>query len=130
VALVVAGTVAVTSGDDNSDDPVAAVVEADDAVVRQLSGSLGGSLTVVYAPSVGATVLDGSGVPSAGQRDTYQVWLVGAGEPTSVGLFRPDSDGEVAVRFDDVDPTEFVVGITREPAGGSEQPTLPILASA
>jgi hypothetical protein len=36
----------------------------------------------------------------------------------------------VSERFGDVDPTDFVLGVTREPAGGSKLLTLPILASA
>jgi hypothetical protein len=47
-----------------------------------------------------------------------------------VGIFRPDTDGSVSERFADADPTGFVLGVTEEPAGGSESPTLPILASA
>jgi hypothetical protein len=34
------------------------------------------------------------------------------------------------VRFDGVDPTGFVLGVTEEPVGGSRQPTGPILATA
>ena len=48
---------------------------------------------------------------------------------TSAGLFRPDGGGVVLERLDGVDPTGFTLGVTEEPAGGSESPTLPILAS-
>jgi anti-sigma-K factor RskA len=44
-------------------------------------------------------------------------------------LFRPDDEGNVEVRFDDVTDVT-VIGITLEPAGGSAQPTPPVLASA
>jgi hypothetical protein len=35
----------------------------------------------------------------------------------------------VLERLDGVDPTGFTLGVTEEPAGGSDAPTLPILAS-
>jgi anti-sigma-K factor RskA len=128
VLFMVGGVVAVTS-DDAGIDPVAAVVEADDATRRPLTGAID-ELTVVYSPTLDALVVEGEGVPVLDESSTYQLWLVGDDGATSVGVFRPGADGSVSVRFGDADPTEFVLGVTREPAGGSESPTLPILASA
>jgi anti-sigma-K factor RskA len=129
VALFVVGGVVVVTSNDSGDDPVAAVIEASDATSRPLAGEIG-TLTVVYSASLDALVVQGVGVPVLDESATYQLWLVGDGGATSVGVFRPDADGSVSERFGDADPTDFVVGVTREPAGGSESPTLPILASA
>jgi hypothetical protein len=52
-----------------------------------------------------------------------------SGDALPGGTFRPDAGGHVALRVD-ADPSGFVVGVTLEPSGGSEQPTLPMLASA
>lgn len=129
VALfAVGGVVVVVTGNDGS-DPIAAVVEAPDATTRTLSGEIE-QLTVIYSASQDALVVEGEGVPAVDDAATYQLWLVGDGGATSVGIFRPDADGRVSERFTNVDPTDFVLGVTREPAGGSESPTLPILASA
>jgi anti-sigma-K factor RskA len=126
--FVVGGVVAVVS-DDAGVDQVAAVIEADDATTRPLSGEID-NLTVVYSASLDALVVEGEDVPVLDDSATYQLWLVGDDGAVSVGVFRPDGDGSVSQRFGGADPTDFVVGVTREPAGGSESPTLPILASA
>ncbi len=129
VALFVVGGVVLVVTNDDTTDQIAAVVDADDATSRPLSGEIDG-LTVVYSPSQDALVVEGDDVPVLDDTATYQLWLVGDEGPVPVGIFRPDADGRVSERFSDADPTDFVLGVTREPAGGSESPTLPILASA
>ena len=129
VALFVAGGVVLVATRADAPDPIAAVLDAPDATSRLLDGEIE-NLTVVYSPSEGALVVEGDGVPVLDETATYQLWLVGEDGATSVGVFRPDADGTVTQRFTDTDPTGFVLGVTREPAGGSESPTLPILASA
>lgn len=129
VALFVAGGVVLIAQNGDPSDPIAAVVEAPDASSRRLAGEIQ-TLTAVYSPSEGALVLQGEAVPVLDGTETYQLWLVGDDGATSVGIFRPDADGSVSERFADADPTGFVIGVTEEPAGGSESPTMPILASA
>ena len=129
VALFVAGGLVLVAQSDDPSDPIAAVVEAPDASSRRLAGDIE-TLTAVYSPSEGALVIQGESVPVLDDTETYQLWLVGDDGATSVGIFRPDEDGIVAERFAGADPTGFVIGVTEEPAGGSESPTLPILASA
>lgn len=129
VALFAVGGVALVATNDNSSDPIAAVIDASDATTRSLTGEID-DLTVTYSPSEDALVLQGDGLRVLDDSSTYQLWLVGDDGATSVGIFRPDADGSVAERFADADPTGFVLGVTEEPAGGSESPTLPILASA
>lgn len=129
VALFVVGGVVLVATNNQTSDPIAAVVDAPDAVNRSLTGEID-DLTVTYSPSEDAIVVQGAGVPVLDDNVTYQLWLVGDDGATSVGIFRPDADGSVSERFPESDPTGFVLGVTREPAGGSDSPTLPILASA
>jgi len=130
VALFVVGGVALVATNGDSNDSIAAVVDAPDATVRDLAGDIDG-MTVISSVSEGALVVQGDGLAPIDDTATYQLWLVDAGGgATSVGTFRPGADGSVSQRFADTDPTGFVVGVTREPAGGSDSPTLPILASA
>lgn len=129
VALFAVGGVVLVATNDNSSDPIAAVIDAPDATTRSLTGAID-DLTVTYSPSEDALVVQGDGLRVLDDSSTYQLWLVGDDGATSVGIFRPDADGGVAERFPDADPTGFVLGVTEEPAGGSESPTLPILASA
>ena len=129
VALFAVGGVVLVATNDSSPDPIAAVLEAPDATTRSLTGEID-DLTVVYSASEDALVVEGDGLPVLDDTATYQLWLVDDDGATSVGVFRPDANGRVAERFAERDPTGFVLGVTQEPAGGSESPTLPILASA
>jgi anti-sigma-K factor RskA len=129
--LLVAGAVVVASTNGTrSTDPVAAVIEADDASTRSFSGSLGDSLVAAYSPTEAALVISGTGVVAPEADETYQLWLIDDSGATSVGTFRPDESGTVSVRFGDDDPSGFSLGVTVEPTGGSDQPTMPVLASA
>jgi anti-sigma-K factor RskA len=129
VVLFAVGAVVLVATSDDPRDPIAAVIESPDAVSRTLAGEID-DLTVVYSASQQALVVEGDGVPVLDDTATYQLWLVGDDGPISVGTFRPDPDGRVSERFGGADPSGFVLGVTEEPAGGSESPTLPILASA
>lgn len=134
IMLVGVGVV-VVGGDSGSDvDRLAVQVEnvvaSDDAISRELRGVLDGTVTVVYSPGESAIVIDGDGLPVLGDDRAFVLWFVGDGGATPVQTFQPDASGEVLVRVDDVDPTDFVLGITEEDADGAETPTLPILASA
>jgi len=126
--LLVGGLVAFSRDADRSQFD--AVAGASDAQRRTLSGGLGGTLDVVWSPSAQTFVLAGSGIPVLTDDETYQLWLIDTAGAVSIGIFRPDADGEVERVFTDIDPSDFVVGVTVEPAGGSKRPTLPVVASA
>ena len=128
IVLVVGGFVLVNN-DTTTPDEITAVVNAPDAQARTLVGELVG-ITVVYSAAEQALVVDGSDLDTLSDTETYQLWLVDGAGATSVGTFRPDAGGDVAERFDDVDPIGVILGVTKEPAGGSTTPTLPILAAA
>lgn len=129
--LLVAGGVFVASNRADAPGPIDAVVQAEDAVSRSFEGTLGGELDVVFSAELDSFVIEGSDVPVVTDAETYQLWLVDAANGVrSVGLFRPDSNGTVAMRFDGFDPSEATVAITLEPAAGSDSPSEPILATA
>lgn len=130
VVMLLVGGVLVANRDSGSTNSFNAVVQADDAQSRTLEGSLSGVLDVVYSPSQQAFVLSGTNIPGLTDAETYQLWFVDDSGAQPIGLFRPDDSGDVNERFDDLDPTDFVVGVTVEPAAGSEIPTEPIIASA
>jgi hypothetical protein len=130
VALLLAGGVVLRNQRTGPADDVVAVVEAPDAITRVLAGDLAGSLLVTSSVSEAAIVVEGDGVPVLDEASTYQLWVIGPDGPVSAGIFAPDDSGAVLQRFDDVLPGDATLGVTREPAGGSASPTLPILASA
>jgi anti-sigma-K factor RskA len=128
-AVVVIGVAAVALQRTTTSDPIAAVLDAEDVQARTLTGEFDGAVTVSYSTRENAMVVEGV-VPQVDESRTYQLWLVDGERATSVGLFRPDTDGKVSVLFDGITPGGAVLGVTEEPAGGSEAPTLPILLSA
>jgi len=129
IVVLLAGGLVVFSRTASAPTGVDVVAEADDAIERPLTeGELDG-LEVVYSPSRGAFVLIGTDIPVLADAQTYQLWLVGDDGAESVGLFVPDDDGAVSERYDGRDPSGFIVGVTVEPAGGSDTPTAPIRAS-
>lgn len=131
VLLAVGGLFVSIRGGGGDDGPsFAAITEAADSRERVLEGDLGGELEVVFSPSQQAFVLVGTDIPALADTETYQLWLVDDAGAQPVGLFRPDDGGRVEQVFEDLDPTDFVVGVTIEPAAGSDSPTLPIIASA
>ena len=122
LTLVVGGVIIATNSTSSDQDPIAAVVDADDAVSQTVTGSIG-ELELVYSQDEEAFVLVGDSVEPLPADSTYQVWLVNTGDPTSLGTFEPDADGSMGMRADGVDPTGSTIAITVEPAGGSPQPT-------
>lgn len=81
---------------------------------------------IYYNSDDAVAYIDTNGLPEAPREKTYQVWslIMEPLTPTSMGLI--SSSNEVAsgiFRFDNVPPPE-AIGITLEPAGGSEGPTL------
>ena len=76
-------------------------------------------------------VFVGSQLPQLARDRTFQLWLIPAtGAPQSVGLFRPNTSGNVVdVRTQPVDTARIqAVAVSVEPQGGSPAPTTkPIL---
>lgn len=133
VALIaVAGVVLIDDDGDGGTDVVAEVIDAPDANGWEFDGELPGALRAVYSAEVDALVLEGVDVDQLTDAQTYQLWLVdpAANSAESVGVFRPDDEGVVLLAFEGANPESLTLGITVEPAGGSEQPTLPIVAQA
>lgn len=107
-------------------DPIASVVAAPDAesTAARLRG--GGRLTVVASEQLGQAVVLSEGLPPVGAARVYQLWLVDSdGQARSADVLI-DSAGAADV-VSGVQPGDQVA-ITREPAGGSEQPTMTPLA--
>ena len=83
-----------------SGDGVREVMEATDAVVRPLSASSDGSMTVIWSMSEGRAVVVGRGLAAPGDRQTYELWQLSADGAHPAGLFAPDGEGAVTEVFD------------------------------
>ncbi len=121
--LVVAGALGLWAADLNTQlqeredqaQQVAAVLAADGARTIQVEGT-----TLVVAPGQDRAVLASSTLATPEASEVLQVWVIGADGPVSAGLIEDPTTPkllEVPV------PEGVLVGVTVEPAGGSEQPT-------
>jgi anti-sigma-K factor RskA len=83
----------------------------------------GEARAVLHVLEDGLITMEAAGLEPLTSDQTYQVWGIESGRPTSLGLLGPAPDGEAlgAVRADlsSVDS----LAVTVEPAGGSAQPT-------
>jgi anti-sigma-K factor RskA len=105
---------------------IAAVIAAPDARLRSAAATGSGQVTVVSSDSLNEAVAVLAKLPSPGAGHTYQLWVISDGTPRSAGILATGSTGA----------TELVsgirgaqlIGVTREPAGGSRTPTQPLVA--
>jgi anti-sigma-K factor RskA len=82
----------------------------------------GGALTI--DPASGEGVLSVANLPPLDETQTYQAWLIVRGAPVSAGTFNVDQAGAARHQISGAVPGSFeAVGVSIEPAGGSEQPT-------
>jgi anti-sigma-K factor RskA len=87
-----------------------------------------GSGSAIYAPSCGAVTLDVTGLPELPSDQTYQLWAIADQQPPrSLGVLDEVSTGQPQLVTKTTNTGETVLAITAEPAGGSAQPTLPII---
>ncbi len=114
---------------------MAGVLRASDVVFYSLAGS-GGAANAharAYVTHKNGMVFTADGLPALPADKTYQLWVIVAGKPVSVGTFSPDANGRVQaiLATPDIAAMPGAVAVTLEPAGGLPQPsTTPILVGA
>ncbi|MDP9368395.1 MAG: anti-sigma factor [Chloroflexota bacterium] len=86
--------------------------------------------TLFYAPGSGQGTLTVSGLPAPPEGKVYQLWYIGNGRPVPEpgGTFTVDEQGTGILPITGEVPPFQQVGITVEPEGGSQTPTLPVVA--
>jgi hypothetical protein len=99
---------------------------------RTVTGKVrpGGSGTVVASRSLGKAVIVMRGLPELSSARTYELWLMGPRPPRPAGTVRPPAKGDpgpvLATGLGDATQ----IGITVEPAAGSQRPTTPPIFTA
>ena len=121
VLVAVAGT---TSEEDRIDD----VFAASDRIDLPVSGDTF-SATFTYSLDLERGVFDSGSIPPISQEQTYQLWLIDAGDAVSAGIFSPQGDIPSRVLVEGDVTAGRTLGLTIEPAGGSQQPTGDVLAA-
>jgi len=110
-------------------DAISRVVRAPDAqtVVRKIHG---GTAKVIRSASLGRAVIAVTDIPAAPAGKVYELWLFDSrGNARKAGLLPPGDQTQVNLVLNGDASTASAAGITVEPAGGSEQPTSPPIAT-
>jgi anti-sigma-K factor RskA len=120
-ALLIAGVLtgyglSQLGGDDGGDRTLQAQVD-----MQQLPQ---GSATL-SVPEDGGALLRVEGMPDPGKERVYQVWVERDGNVESASIFNVDENGAGAAAVPESTDGVSAVMVTREPRGGSPQPTEP-----
>jgi len=107
-----------------SNRAVAAVLAAPDASVESGPAADGGRVTAVVSVQAKQAVLTSARLPSLPGSQVYQLWVISAaGAARSAGLLTLTPSGSVEPVLAGAVVPGDKLGITVEPAGGSQQPT-------
>jgi len=105
---------------------ITAVMTAEDGAMTVDRASGGGNVRVIASKSRNAAVVLGESLPSLDADQSYQVWHMEDGRPTSVGLL---GHGPGMLYVDNIKGAE-AYAVSVEPSGGSAQPTSDPIAAA
>jgi len=101
------------------------LLAADDASQLSVPVGDGGSLELMYSRDQQAMIVQPDGLEALPADRTYQLWMIEGDEITSAGLLE---DLSAVMMHPGAIPEGVVVGLTIEPAGGSDQPTMDPMA--
>jgi anti-sigma-K factor RskA len=110
---------AIVDDDQQLDQAVVAVFEAEDAKTATVETSNGGELTVAVSKSNDEMAVDTRALPELDDQQVYQIWAVHGDEMVSAAILSDPAEGAAMGLPNGA--TE--VALTVEPSGGSEQPT-------
>ncbi|BDZ64020.1 anti-sigma factor [Agromyces mangrovi Wang et al. 2018] len=107
---------------------VAEISAAPDAQRQSVRLDDGATATLVWSDEQDRSALLVDELPALGDDETYEAWVITEAGIQAAGLFDAGADG-VTVHLIDGTPAGATIGVTVEPAGGSDQPTTdPIIA--
>lgn len=129
-AAIALGGVGVGAYIADQNDPLNQVVRAGDLREASVEVSAGGTATLLISSSEDAAVVKMNGVPAPPEGKVYQMWLIpkDGSAPVSQGLMDEKALSRPAV-VQGIS-SAAALGITVEPVGGSQSPTLPTVAAA
>jgi hypothetical protein len=107
---------------------VQAIAAAPDAQTATVPAEGGGDITLVWSEELGRSAVQAADLPDVGDDRTYELWYIDATGATPAGTFDPAGGSAYVVLDGEFEPG-LIVGVTVEPAGGSDEPTtVPIAA--
>jgi anti-sigma-K factor RskA len=110
---------------DTERENIQAVLAAPDARLRIEQLSNGGHVSVVMSASRDAAVVTLAQAQTFDKDHAYQLWALRGGQPASAGVM-PAGKGDAILYVTGLSGAE-TMALTVEPAGGSAQPTTPIV---
>jgi hypothetical protein len=127
---------------DDQEKTITQLREQSDALVALSAGKAGRielmstqetrhvAATVLWHPENGAAFLYTDRLPALTPDLAYQLWLIRDGKRTNGGVFQVDAQGRGTLIFWPPEPLDSydALGISTEPAMGSEAPTTPPVA--
>ena len=111
----------------SSSQQIAAVLTAEDAVMRTRPVSGGGTATIVMSHSRHALVFTAAGLRALPSSRGYELWLVGPAGDRPVCMLPASSDGTVGPVIASGLRRGDQLVLTAEPAGGSSRPDSPMM---
>ncbi|MDN5686550.1 MAG: anti-sigma factor [Brachybacterium sp.] len=105
---------------------VSTIMASDDATQLTVQPESGGALHLMYSRDQDAMIIQATDLADLPSGSTYQLWLIDEEGPHDAGLI---SASDQTVRVKKEMPEGAQLGLTVEPAGGSEQPTPPVIAT-
>ena len=116
-----------TASQDGSLTAAEQILAAPDAHSVAVDLGKAGKATVTLSESVGKAVITTEGMAPAPEGKVFELWLQSPqGDMVPAGLMPPGEDNQMVLEGDAA--TATAVGLTIEPEGGSQEPSLPPVA--
>jgi hypothetical protein len=112
-----------TSVVDASASQLAELTAAEDVQRKSVAVEGGGTATVVWSNELGRSAVLADGLAALPEGKVYEAWYIDADGVLPAGTFRPAASGTSWHVLDGAMNAGDAVGVTVEPAGGSETPT-------
>jgi hypothetical protein len=119
-------TVSLMQSPPSQADRITAVLESADAQFAYQEAEGGGRVAVISSDALDDAVVVLSDLASPGEDRAYQVWMVAGAVQVSAGVM-DSGDSSATMLIEGIGDTELI-GVTEEPSGGSDTPTLPMVA--
>lgn len=114
---------------DSSASELARITAASDVQRASVPVAGGGDATVVWSNELGRSAVLAEGLPELPEGKVYEAWYIDSKGPVAAGTFTAAESGTSWHVLEGTMSAGDTVGVTVEPAGGSQQPTTePIFA--
>ena len=108
---------------ENQAASLAEITAADDVQRQVAEVAGGGTATLIFSPELDRSAVLIDGLPALGSDEIYELWYIDDDGARPAGTFNAAETGQTWRVLDGDMAENDVIGITVEPAGGSEAPT-------